>query len=65
MNIYEVSIDEAKINDIDHYILATDFPDAFAQAQKLLKQAQDKDLQNSAWMEIVSITKKFTLEVVK
>lgn len=65
MNIYEVSIDEAKINDIDHYILAKDFPDAFAQAQKLLKQAQENDPKATLPMEIVSITKKFTLEVVK
>lgn len=65
MNIYKIVLDEGRINDIEHHVLAKDFDDASAQAQTLLQNAKAKDKKASHLMEIIVIRKEFELEVVK
>lgn len=65
MNIYRIMLDEGKINDIEHHVMAKDFDDAVAQAHKLLQHQQAQDIDPKVEMEIVEISKKFELEVVK
>lgn len=67
MNIYELKLDEGKINDITHYVLAKDFEDAVAQAEKLLAQVRLswESTADPPECEIVRVEKLFVLEVVK